>query len=192
MGVHHTLGVARRTRGKEHGRHIGRTNLLDLFLEEVHMDGCKCLACSLQLIYRSQAGFIVVAQATGVIKEDVFQLGAALANLHQLVNLLLVFSKGEAHFSVIDRENALCRGRILVQGNRNSAQRLHCQHGGIQAGTVGPHHNHVVSAAQASLVQSGSQLLNHGGQVNPAQGLPNTVFLLAHGGLAWAAAGMLQ
>ncbi len=169
MGVHHALGIAGGTGREEHGCHIGGDNPGHFFLEEIGVDGGERFAGSLQLIHGRQSGLVVVAQTTRVIEKDVLQLRAAFANLQQLVDLLLVFGKGETHFRIVDGEHALGRHSVLVQRNRNRAQRLHRQHGGIQPGAVGAHHHHMLTAAQTGLVQACGQVLDHGGQIGPGQ-----------------------
>ena len=119
-------------------------------------------ASGLQLIQRGQAFCIVLSQATWIVKKDVLKLRALIPNLQQLVHLLLVFGEGKAHFGVVDREHAFGGGSILVQRNRNRSQRLHCQHGGIQAWPIRSHHHHMLAPAQASLVQASRQFLHHG------------------------------
>ena len=107
----------------------------------------KSLAGRLQLIKRGQAGFVVLAQTPRIIEINALELRALFANLKQFVDLLLVFGKGKTHLGVIDGKYALQRGSVLVQRHRNSPKRLRRQHGGVQAWTVGTHHNHVLVAA---------------------------------------------
>ena len=82
--------------------------------------------------------------------------------------------------------------RILVQRNRNCAQRLHRQHRGIQARPVGPDHHHVLAPAQPCLVQAGSQFCHQSSQCRPAVGLPDAIFFLAHGRRSGALGSMLE
>ena len=111
------------------------------------------------------------------------QLRAPVANLQQLVNLLLVFGKGKCHLGIVYREHTLQCGSVLVERNRHSPQRLCRQHGGIQAGAIGTHHNHVRTPAQAGLMQAAGQVLHQCGQISPRQCLPDAIFFFPHGRL---------
>ena len=112
--------------------------------------------------------------------------------LQQFVDLLLVLGKGEGHVGVVDWEHALRGGGVLVQRDRHRTQGLRGQHGCVQARSVGSHHHHVLPPAQTGLVQAAGQVRHHGGEIGPAQGLPNTVFFFAHGRIARALDGMLK
>ena len=112
--------------------------------------------------------------------------------LKQLIDLLLVFGKGEGHLGVVDWEHALYSGRVLVQRYRHRTQRLRGQHGGVQARPVGAHHHHVLPPTQTGLVQTAGQVRHHGGEIGPAQGLPDAVFFFAHSRIARALGGMLK
>ena len=145
--MHHTLGVPGGARGEEHGAHIRGLYLVDFGFEKVGVLRGKHFAGGHQFVHRGQPGFVVIAQTTWVIKVDVGQLRAFVANLQQLVDLLLVFGKGKTDFGVVDGKYAFQCGRILVQRNRNRTQRLRCQHGGIQAGPVGTQHDQMLTLA---------------------------------------------
>ncbi|MNU81777.1 hypothetical protein D3C71_714480 [compost metagenome] len=192
VGVHHALGVARGARGEEHRRHIVGLGLGDLALEPLGVLGDVRLACFDQRVQRRQALFLVVAQAARVVKVDVRNLGALLADLQQLVHLLLVFHQAKAHFGVVEREHTFGPHGVLVQRNRNRAQGLRGQHGGVQAGAVGADHHHVFMALQPGQVQAGGHLLHQPHQVSPAVGLPDAIFFFAQGRGRGALGGMLE
>jgi hypothetical protein len=121
-----------------------------------------------------------VAQAARLVVVDRRDLRALRPDLQQLVDLLLVFGEGEAHVGVVDREDALGGGGILVQRDRDGAQRLRRQHRGVQPRTVGAHDHHVFAACQAGLVQAAGDVLHHLRQLGPGERLPDAVFLLPH------------
>jgi hypothetical protein len=50
----------------------------------------------------------------------------------------------------------------------------------------------MLTPAQTSLVQATGQMGHHGGQVSPAQGLPDAIFFFTHGRLARALGGVLK
>ena len=151
----------------------------------------KYLAGGQQFIQRGQAGLVVAAQTTRIVKVNVGQLRALLANFQQLVDLLLVFGKGKAHLGVVDGEHALQGGCVLVKRNGHSTQRLHRQHGGVQTRPVGTQHHHVVTLAQTGLVQTASQLFHQHGEIGPRKGLPNTVLFFPHGRIERPLSGMV-
>ena len=190
--VHHALGVAGGARGEEHGRHIMRLRQRHLALDKIWVRFGKGLPGRQQFIERGQAQLVVIAQSARVIKINVRQAGALGPCFQQLVHLFLVFGKGEGHVGVVDREHAFRGGRVLVQRDRHRTERLRSQHGGIQARPVGAHHHHVLAPTQTGLVQAAGQVRHHGGEIGPAQGLPNTVFFFAHGRIARALDGMLK
>jgi len=93
-----------------------------------------------------------------------------LAHFQHLVDLLLVFHHGKTHIGVVDREHTFGRRGVLIQRDRDRTQRLGGQHGGIQARTVGPHHNQMLAAVQSCLMQAARQVLDHAGQITPGGG----------------------
>ena len=95
--------------------------------------------------------------------------------------MFLVFDHGQTHVGVGDGKNAFGADGVLVKRNRNGAQRLRRQHGGVQARPVGTDDHHVRATRQAGLVQAAGNVLHQGGHAGPAVRLPNAVFLFAHG-----------
>ncbi len=191
MGVHHALGVAGGARCEEHGAHIIGLDLVHFSLEEISVQGCEGPAVGQERVQRGQTRLVVLAQTTRIVKIDVGELRALLADFQQLVDLLLVFGKCKTNLGVVDGEHALQRCRVLVQGNRNGTQGLRRQHRGIQTRPVGAHHNHVFPAAQTGLMQATAQMLHQRGQFSPRQGLPDAIFFLAHGRLSRALGGVI-
>ena len=192
VGVHHPFRVACGAGREKHRCHIGSVCLGNLVLEEGGVAGREALARCEQLIQRCQTGFVVVAQAAWVVVVNVGQLRAALAHLQHLVDLLLVFHEAETHLGIGDREHTLCGCRVLVQRHGDGPQRLRRQHGGRQARAVGADDDHVFTPLQPGLVQATGQVFHQRGHVGPAAGLPDAVFLLAHGGRTGALGGMFE
>lgn len=190
--VHHTLGVARGARGEKHRGHIGVGCFFNFFAKELGVLLGKYPACSDQLFERAQTVFGVLAQAAWIVVVNVGQLGALLAHFQHLVDLLLVFHHGKAHFGVGDGEHAFRSGGVLVQRHRNRAQRLRGQHGGVKTRAVGANHDQVLAALQARLVQTAGHGPDQAGQIRPAGGLPNAIFFLAQCGRCGALGSMLE
>ena len=124
------------------------------------MNGAKVFARFNQHIHGLQTRLKIVAQAARFVKNNVAELRALPADLQQLVNLLLVFSKRKTHVGIVDGKHAFRPHRILVERHRNRAQRLRGQHGGIQAWAVAAHHHHVLATAQPGLVQAAGNVLD--------------------------------
>jgi hypothetical protein len=179
MRVHHALGVAGGAAGEEHRGHVVRLGLGHFLVEQLGPLQRGGPALLDQRIDACQAGLGVVAQAARLVVPDVGQMRTAIADLDQLVHLLLVFDDRKRHFRVGDRKHELGRYRVLVQRHRHRAQRLRSEHRGIQAPTVFADHHHMLAALQAGSRQAQRQLAYQLGELSPAQRLPDAVFLLA-------------
>ncbi len=190
--VHHALGVAGGAGGEEHGRHMAGLQLGHPVAKPARLLAHEVAASGQQRIVGGQAGLAVAAQAARVVVVDAFQRRALRADLQQLVHLLLVFHHGKAHFCVVQRKDALSGHRVLVQRHRNGAQRLRCQHGGVQAWPVGADQHQVLAALQACQVQAGRNLLDLHRQLRPAVRLPDAVFLFAQRCGSGALGGVLE
>ena len=191
MRVHHALGIAGGARGKKQRCHVVRLDGVHRRLEKPRVLRDKIFALGDQVVERLQTRLVVIAQAARIVEIKPGHLRTLVADFEQLVHLLLVFGKGKGHVGVVDREHALLGGGILVQRNWHCTQRLHCQHGGIQARAIGADHHHVVMLAQTGLVQTASQMRHHHGQVGPADGLPDAVLFFTHGRVPGALGGVV-
>jgi len=148
------------------------------------------LASRDERIQRVESVVVVMAQAARVVEPDVLQQRALLADLEQLVDLLLVLDHRMRDLGVVERKGEFGRYRILVERHRNRAQRLRCQHAGVEPRPVLADHHQVLARLQPGLVQAMRQRTHELGQLLPAQALPDAVLLLAHGCCAGALAGM--
>ena len=189
--MHHALGVTGGAGGEKHGGRVIGMHLRHRIPEKVRMPLRVSLTRRLQRVHGLQAVLGVIAQTAWIVVVNVGELGRVLAHLQKLIHLFLVLSERKADLGVIDRKHTFRRDGILVQRHRNGTQRLHRQHGGVQARPVGTDDNHMLAPAQASLVQTCCQLLDHGSHIRPIERLPDAVFLFAHGRSAWALAGVL-
>ena len=190
--MHHALGVARGTGGEEHRGDVARLHFGDFGAKPGRIFMRESGSGFHQLVERLQARLVVAAQAARFVVIDVGNSGALRTNFNEFVDLLLVFDHGKAHFGVVQWEHAFRANSILVQRHRNRAQRLHCQHGGVQARAVGANHHHVLAAAQPRLVQTRRYLRHQTGQLGPAVGLPNAIFFFTQCRCVRALAGMLD
>ena len=190
--VHHALGVAGGAAGEKHGRHVVGLGHVHLFAKQLGVDLGVGHAGSHQFFQGAQAGFVVLAQAARVVVVHMRKLRAAVANLQHLVDLLLVFHHSKPDVGVVDGKHALGAHGILVKRHRNGANRLRGQHGGVQTGAVGADHHHMFAALQAGLVQAAGNGFHQLGHGSPAGGLPDAVFLFAHGWRVGAALRVVQ
>jgi hypothetical protein len=190
--VDDTLGVAGGARGEEHRGHVLRAHRLDRLLEEVRVLALVGVPSGEQVIDRCQARLAVLAQAAQVVEPDVGELRALGADLQQLVHLLLVLDDSEAHLGVVEREDTLGAGGVLVQRDRDRTEALRCQHRHRQARAVVADHHDVLTALQARGGQTTGHAAHLCRQCRPAQGLPDPVFFFSQGWRVGSALCMVQ
>ena len=188
--MHHTLGAAGGAGGEKHGGHIVGLTRLYLLLDKWRVFGSQRYTILQQRIQTAQTLRRVIAQAARVVVVNARKRRAIRLNFLQLVDLLLVFHHSKPHFGVVDGEDIFRGCRVLVQRHRYAAQRLHGQHAGGQPGAVGADDEHMLAALQTVARQPMGYLPDHGVQVSPIQGLPDTVFFFAQRGIARALARM--
>ena len=184
--MHHTLGVASRSRCKKHRGDIVCMALVNFLLIKIRMLFSKDFARGQQLFNRREPRCIVFAQTTWIVIKNMADLRTLLAHFQHFVDLLLVFHHAKAHFSVIDRKYTFTCHSVLVKRNRNCAQGLRSQHGGVQTGTVRTNHDHMFAALQTRLMEATGHMRHHLQHGRPVHALPNAVFFFTHGARAWA------
>ena len=132
------------------------------------------------LLIRRQARLVVVAQATRVFVDDPLQVRHRLADLEQLVDLLLILDDGELDFRVVEDEGHLGGDRVLVHRHRDAAEALHRDHREVKARAVLADDGQVLATGEAGLMQSGRDLAHLGQHLDPAPALPDAEVLLAY------------
>ena len=140
----------------------------------------ELLAKRPDLFIRRQARLVVIAQAPRVFVDDPLQVRDRLADLEQLVDLLLVLDHGELDFRVVEDEGHLGRNGVLVHRHRDAAEALHRDHREIKARPVLTDDGQVLATGEARLVESGRDLAHLGQHLHPAPALPDTEVLLAY------------
>ena len=184
--MHHALGVASRSRCKKHRGDIVCMAFVNFLLIKVRVLFSKDFASGQQLFNRRKSRRVVFAQTTRIVIKNVTDLRALLAHFQHFVDLFLVFHYAKAHFSVIDRKYTFTCHSVLVKRNRNCAQGLRSQHGGVQAWAVRTDHDQMFTALQACLMQTARHVCDHLQHGRPVHALPNAVFFFTHGARAWA------
>ncbi len=127
----------------QHGDVVGLTQG-DLGLEAARLGRHQLAAQRLHVGEGHQPRVVVVPQAAVVPIDDATHAGDALADLQQLIALLLIFGQNEGGVAVVDDVGHLGRGGVGEQANLGRA-------GGLQA-EVGPQILAVVVADGANLV----------------------------------------
>ena len=78
-----------------------------------------------------QEAVAVVAHAAFIVIDDGFKHRQPIFDGEQLIDLLLILNDGEAHFGMLKGEVNLSGNRILINWNRDRAQRLGHAHGPV-------------------------------------------------------------
>ena len=103
-----------------------------------------------------------------------------LADLEQLVDLLLIFDDRQLDAGVVADKRHFSGTGILVHRHRDRAQRLHRDHGGVQTRPVLADQRHMAAPGHAQARQTGGDRLGLDLQVMPVQGLPDAERFLFH------------
>ena len=123
----------------------------------------------------------VVAQPARVVEDDVREIAAAVPDLEQLVDLLLVLDDGEVHVGVVQHVDHFLGHGVLVQRHRHAAQRLRRGHRPVQARAVVADDGEIHAALEALRRQPAGQRAHLVGDLRPGPGLPDAEVLLARG-----------
>ena len=129
---------------------------------------------------RVQIGVVVVAQALGLVVDHRFELGQTLRHRKDLVDLLLVLDRGEAHLGMRQHIRKLLGHSIGIDRHWHRTDQLRRGHRPIELGTVGADDRDRIAAPQAKPVQPhriGADLIEH---LRPGPGLPDAEILVAH------------
>ena len=96
-----------------------------------------------------QAGLAVGAHAARIVIDDVGEARAAGPEAQELVHLLLVLDDGEPRLGVIDDVLHLLLDGILVDRDRDAAERLGRHHRPVELGAVISHDGDPIAAREA-------------------------------------------
>ena len=179
MRQHHALGTARRAGRVENDRDVAPTPASHLVFEESGVTGVVRAPLLRVAIEALEEWLRVVAQAASVVVEDYLKRPAALLDLQQLVHLLLVLGDSEADLRLLERVDHFLGDRVLVEGDRDSAEALGRGHGPVEPRAVVPDDREAVAAPEAPGRQAGR---SRGLRVpRPRPALPDAEVLLDRG-----------
>ena len=175
----HALGLAGRARRVEHDRHVVGRALRDLAVEEARMRAIEFAADLLQPLEARHV--LVVAQAARIVVVDVRERRDLRHRLQHLVDLLLVLDDRVGDLRVVQHEDELGRGRVLVHRHRDAAQRLRRQHRPVEPRPVVADDREVHAALEALRGEAAGERAHLVRDLAPRPGLPDAEVLLAAG-----------
>ena len=182
VGQHHPLGPAGGARGVEDDAGIRPRPLRDFGPEEVGIGLVVPLAVGLDVAEVADEVRIVVPEALRPEVHDGLDAGNLLADLEELVDLLLVLDHREARPAVLDHVGQLVRDRVLIHGNGDPAEGLGGTHRPVQARPVVPDDRELVAAPEAEGGETARERLDLAEGLVPVPRLPDPEFLLTDGG----------
>ena len=138
IGQHHPLGPAGGARGVEDDAGIRPRSFRDFGPEEVGIGLVVPLAIGLDVAEVADEVRIVVAKALRPEVHDGLDAGDLLADLEELVDLLLILDHRETRPAVLDHVGELVRDRVLVHGDRDPAEGLGGTHRPVEPRPVLP------------------------------------------------------
>ena len=181
-GEHHALGRAGRSGGVENDGRVGALAGGDLGVEpsgDLRI-GERLAAILDDVIDRMQVAVVVVAQAAPLVVDHLLELGQALHDRHDLVDLLLVFDRGETRFSVGQHEGEFVGHSVGIDRHRHRAEHLRRRHRPIELGPVAADDGDGLAALEAEPVQPDRIGARQVERLVPGPGLPNAEVLVPH------------
>ena len=180
---HHAFGLPGGAGGVEDDRGVGALAGRDLAIEP-GAERCvlrqSLAAVGDDVRHGVKPGVVVVAQAPPLVVDHGLELRQAVRHRQDLVDLLLVLDRGEAHLGMREHIGQLFRDGVGIDRHRHDAERLGRHHRGIELRPVGADDRHGVAAAEPQPMQAeriGADLVE---QLRPGQRLPNAQILVTH------------
>ena len=133
------------------------------------------------VVDRMQMAVVVVAQAPPLVVDHLLELGQAIHDRHDLVDLLLVLDRGKAHVGMGQHEAELVGHRVGIDRHRNRAEHLRRHHRPIELRPVGADDGDGLAALEAEPVEAdriGAHDLEHLAQVQVCQ-MPRSLCRIA-------------
>ena len=119
-----------------------RLRALDQRVAQAWVRGQSFGAFGLHRFPRDQAGIGVGIQSARVVIDNVFDRRALIAQIEDLVDLLLVFRQHEARARLMHKVADFVQRRVRERRHRITVERARCQHAGIQPWPVIAEHQH--------------------------------------------------
>jgi hypothetical protein len=183
---HHAFRAPGGSRCIEDDRRIGSTARVDLAIDARHrfrIAGHDRFLLGDQLAETVEAAVVVIAQAAGLVVDDVPQLRQLLLHRQNLVDLLLVLHDRDRDIGVVQHIGHLGGDRVSVDRNRNGAERLRRKNGFVQARPVVAGNGDRIAALNAEFRQAERNRANLAQQIRPGPGLPDAHVLMPQCGM---------
>ena len=137
-------------------------------------------ALCLERVPRDQAWIGVSGQSARIVVDDVFDRRALLAQIEDLVDLLLVLGERETRARFVNEVADLVERRIRERRHRVSAERAGGQHPGVKSRPVVAEHQHDVARFETQSLKTGCAAKHDIKQLPPRRLLPDALAFLAH------------
>jgi hypothetical protein len=184
MGQHRALRNAGRSRRVADDGDVVRAALRHLGVEVCGVADLELPPELAELGQAHQAGLAVGAHSARVVVNDVRQARAARPDAQELVHLLLVLDDGEPRLGMIDDVLRLFLAGVLVDRDRNAAQRLRRHDRPVELGPVVPHDGDSIAAREAERCETVGDQAGLVEVARPGVRLPDPEVLLTDRDLA--------
>ena len=118
---------------------------------------------------------------SALVVDHLLQLGQAVHHRHDLVDLLLVLDRGEAHLGMGEHEGELVGHRVGINRHRHGAQHLRGHHRPVQLGPVGADDGDGLAPLETKPGEADGVGAHDRELFSPGPGLPDTQILMPHG-----------
>ena len=137
---------------QQHGDVVG-LRLVDEAPDEIGLARQPLAALRDQCIERHQTGQVVGIEPTLVIVEDGGDAAGRVAQLQQLVDLLLILGDADGRRAMAGRDDQLLERNVRKDRRREGAQHVGGEHGVIEPRAVVADHGHRGAGDQAGLLE---------------------------------------
>ena len=183
VAEHHAFWLSGRAGRIQHDADIRPATAIDLGLPTCgHIGaGTQFRAAGVaHLVVRMQQRSVVFQKAPRIVVNDGAQRRHTIGDRQQLVDLLLIFDDGHRHLGMRQHEHQLFRDRILVNWNRNRAERLRGGESPIKPRTIVAEQRNRIVALQPKRAEPQRENANFLKNISPGMGLPDAEILLTH------------
>jgi len=128
-----------------------------------------------------EKGLLVVAHPPGIFVDDVFEMGAPLFQVQELICLLLVLGHRESGLRMVEDIVHLVLNGVLKKGNGDTSQALGRHHCPVKLWPVIPDDGRLVAPLKTQRCQSQGKRSDLYQVLGIGIGLPDTEILLPDG-----------
>ena len=176
VAEHHAFGLSGRAGRIQHDADIGPATAIDLGLPTCGDIGAGTqfrAAGVAHLVVRMQQRAVVFQEAPRVVVNDGAQRRHTIGDRQQLVDLFLIFDDGHRHLGMRQHEDQLLRDRVLVNWNRNCAERLRGGESPVKPRTIVAEERNRIVALQPKRAEPQRESANFLKNISPGIGLPD-------------------